>query len=132
MATALVTIEGRRYAPLELEPFLAHGRDWFPPEGACFFCPQCARIWAEIRLPAGSRHNVYSTPCKDHHVSFFNLGGSLWLPLHDEINGAFGPDILCREVLLHLDALDLEPSLQVYPEPCDEYQGDLRASPQGS
>ena len=135
MAQAQVTIEGKGFGSMELEPFFVRGSILFPPEGACFFCPHCGRIWAEIRLPAGFRHNVYTTPCKDHHESFFSPGGSVWLPLHPEVINSYPHAVILYEFLLHLDLLetgnfDIEPPLPVHPEPRDGHQEDLREVPQ--
>lgn len=66
------------------------------PEGVCYFCPDCARIWASI-LVAQRPARVISVPCLKHHRSFYWPGGTIWLSWENEMMAALPHEALVAE-----------------------------------
>jgi len=96
-----VTIEGRDFGEIEVaaSPFVnAHC-------GFAFFCPDCGRVWAEIRID-GWKMFPASIPCREHHRELYAPGGSIWMSYWPHITDAFNREILEYETLRHLEIYD--------------------------
>lgn len=70
------------------------------PYGYAFFCPQCARLWALCPIEL-QRTFPLSIECEACPRGIYPAG-SLWQPLDPEFNEALPPELLLRELNLHL------------------------------
>ena len=80
-----------------------------PPQSLAFFCPVCADVWARCPVTSNntgavSDFQVYKLHCRKHPPRHQQqVAGSLFLSWDNELSNAFPPEMLRRELLLHLD-----------------------------
>ena len=79
------------------------------PNSYAFFCPNCGRVWAKADAGNGQASTwvVQTHPCDlEPTTNYFQVPGSIWLPLRPEYIQSLSRQVLEREFQLHLNHYD--------------------------
>lgn len=71
-----------------------------------YLCPECGEVWARsVADIPGTRWWARHVPCPKHEPkgAFYEIPGSLWFGGERSYDESFPPELLRREVRLHLD-----------------------------
>ena len=78
-------------------------------KGFAFNCPHCGKQWASCPISneghPGQWHFINAI-CSAHPAVIYTVPGSLWKPGYSDLIESFSPQVLQRELLLHLNFLD--------------------------
>lgn len=119
MFTRHFIVEGKYLGSVQLKAEWPHKSTTpVPPKGQCFFCPACARLWAECPVE-GQSSMIWSLVCERHapgdkiggmgpeRTGMYLVGscsppGSLWLSWDNDFNSTLPAAVVSRELILHL------------------------------
>ena len=78
-------------------------------KGFAFFCHHCGKMWASCPISnedhKGIWHVIHAI-CGNHPKATFTIPGSMWKPGYVDLINAFSPEVLKRELFLHMDFIE--------------------------
>lgn len=97
-----LTVAGKWYAFQDRGMVIIHAQAQAPYSYA-FCCPRCGEIWARYGVEhTDSQWSFLRREC-ERHAYGLTVPGSVWISYEPEFTSAFPPELLARELELHIN-----------------------------